>query len=77
MNEYEFLKKQQEEMLKNKLDKAIERALKIFENWNNITGCFQKDTGYYFEIQGCIEDAVKCGMQSLSHYEKLDSEKEI
>lgn len=68
--------KQNEEMLKRKLDKATERALNIFENWNNVTGCFQKETGYYYEIQGCIEDAVKCGFQSLSRYEELESEKE-
>lgn len=75
-DEYERLMKQQEEMLQKKLDKAIDRALKMFDKWNDVANCFQKDTGYYFEIQGCIEDAVKIGMQSMTKYEELESEKE-
>jgi hypothetical protein len=77
MNEYDFLKKQQEEILQRKLDRATERALNMFDKWNDVTGCFEKNTGYYFEIQGCIEDAVKIGMQEMTHYEQLESEKDV
>lgn len=31
----------------------------IFEVWNDCTGCFEKNTGYYYEIVSIIEDEVK------------------
>lgn len=43
------------------LDYAIRMALNKFDEWNNVTGYFPKCTGYYYEIQSVIEDAVKIG----------------
>lgn len=43
------------------LDYAIRKALDNFDNWNDSTGIITKGTSYYYEIQGCIEDAVKIG----------------
>jgi len=43
--------------------KAKERALDTFENWNEITGVLPTHTSYYFEVKGCIIDAVHCGVQ--------------
>lgn len=58
------------------VESANRRALNIFDKWNNITGFVPKHTGYYYEIQGIIEDAVHCGVQELlGVYKKLDSEK--
>ena len=39
------------------------------------TGVFQKHTGYYYEIQSVIEDAVHCGAQeALGIHKKLKDE---
>ena len=48
-------------MTKGEADYAIRQALNNFDNWNDITGCFNKGTSYYYEIQGVIEDAVRIG----------------
>lgn len=54
---------------------AKRRALNLFDEWNDVTGRFDKGTGYYYEIQSVIEDAVECGSQGacgmhepLGHY---------
>lgn len=60
---------------KGEVDYAIRRALNIFDNWNNCTGFVPKFTGYYYELQSVIEDAVHCGFQqALGDEKKLDSE---
>lgn len=51
-------------MTKGELEYAIRRALNIFDEWNDVTGFVGKHTGYYYEIQGVIEDAVQCGAQA-------------
>lgn len=62
-------------MKKGELDSAIRRALNIFDKWNDCVGLVQKHTGYYYELQGVIEDAVHCGaQQALKVYKKLDGE---
>lgn len=58
------------------MESAKRRALDIFDKWNEVTGFVPKHTGYYYEIQGLLEDAVHCGVQELlGEYKKLDSEK--
>lgn len=62
-------------MTKGELELAIRRALNLFDNWNDITGCVPRGTSYYYEIQGCIEDAVHCGAQGASGvYKQLEGE---
>jgi hypothetical protein len=62
-------------MTKGQIESAIRRALDIFDEWNDCTGFVKKHTGYYYEMQGIIEDAVHCGAQeALGIHEKLDSE---
>ena len=57
------------------LKDAERRALNLFDAWNDVTGVFKRGTGYYYEIQGVIEDAVKCGAQAACGVmEKLPSE---
>lgn len=63
-------------MTQGELANATRRALNIFDQWVDATGFVVKHTGYYYELQGCIEDAVKCGAQAASGVtELLDSEK--
>jgi len=63
-------------MTEGQLANAIRRALNILDGWNDVTGLVAKETGYYYELQGVIEDAVRCGAQAASGvYEALTSEK--
>lgn len=48
-------------MTKSELNFAIRTALNNLDKWNNVTGFVQKETSYYCEIQGVVEDAVKIG----------------
>ena len=43
---------------------ALRRALNKFDEWNDVTGIVEKHTGYYYEMQGVIEDALHCGIQA-------------
>jgi len=62
-------------MKQGKVDNAVRRALNIFDNWNDTTGFILPHTGYYYELQSVIEDAVHCGIQqALEINEKLESE---
>lgn len=64
-------------MTKGELDNATRRALNILDGWNDVTGAVQKGTGWYYELQSVIEDAVKCGAQAASGvHKKLESEGE-
>jgi len=64
-------------MQKGEVDAAERRALNLFDKWNDVTGFVPKFTGYYYEIQGCITDAVHCGIQqALKDFHELDSEKD-
>lgn len=38
-------------------------AFNQLDKWNDITGFIDKHTGYYYEIQGLIQDAVHIGIQ--------------
>lgn len=40
---------------------ATRKAHELFDAWNDVTGVFPKFTGYYYEILGVIEDAVRVG----------------
>jgi hypothetical protein len=47
--------------MKGEFDYAIRQAFNVFDNWIDATGALPKGTSYYYEAQGCIEDAVKIG----------------
>lgn len=34
-------------------------AMDIFNEWNDVVGIFQRNTSYYYEIEGVIEEIVK------------------
>jgi hypothetical protein len=52
--------------------KEAERmALNQFDNWNDVAGFVEKHTGYYYEIQGVIGDAVHIGIQ-MALYSKVE-----
>jgi hypothetical protein len=64
-------------MTKGQIEHAVFRARRLFEDWNDVTGCFTKHTSYYYEILAVIEDAVHCGAQeALWVYEPLEAEKQ-
>lgn len=59
----------------SELEYATRRALNIFDAWVDSTGVVERHSSYYSEMQGCIEDAVKCGAQAASGvHEELPSE---
>lgn len=63
-------------MKTGELKDAERRALNIFDKWNDCTGVARRGSGYYYELQGVIEDAVKCGAQAACGvHEPLESEK--
>lgn len=58
------------------LKNAEHRALNLLDNWLDVTVLVDINSGYYYELQGLMEDAVKCGVQAASGvYEQLDTEK--
>jgi hypothetical protein len=67
-------------MNKGELEYAKRMALNKFDEWNDVTGFFEKNTSYYYEAQGAIEDAVKIGIKvalygmdaDLKHLDKSD-----
>jgi hypothetical protein len=50
-------------MKKGQVDKAERIALNIFDKWNDCTGVVPEASGYYYEVQGCIIEAVHVGIQ--------------
>lgn len=48
-------------MTNGELDYAIRQALNNLDRWNNCTGVVKKGSGYYYELQSVVEDAVKIG----------------
>jgi hypothetical protein len=56
---------------KGELDNAIRRALNILDIWNDVTGAVPKGSGWYYELQKVVEDAVHCGAQAECHDYKL------
>jgi hypothetical protein len=53
-------------MTRGQIKDAERRALNLFDKWNDVTGFVQKNTGYYYELQSVIEDAVHCGAQAAT-----------
>jgi hypothetical protein len=60
---------------RGEVDYAVRRALNKFDEWNDVTGLVPKFSGYYYEIQAVIVDAVHCGFQrALDDEQPLPSE---
>lgn len=63
-------------MTVGELKNAKRRALNILDAWNDVAGVVEKETGYYYELQAVIEDAVHCGAQAATKdFKKLKSER--
>jgi len=45
------------------VESAERKALNEFDKWNEVAGFVQEHTGYYYEIQSVIKDAVHIGIQ--------------
>ena len=50
-------------MTQGQIETAERKAMNEFDRWNSIAGCVAPDSGYYYEMQGVIEDAVHIGIQ--------------
>lgn len=62
---------------KGDLDNAKRRALNLLNQWLSVTGIVEPRSGYYFELQGVIKDAVECGAQaSAGVFVPLDGEED-
>ena len=62
-------------MKQGEIDFAVSRALNLFDKWNDVTEFVEKHTGYYYEIQGVITDAVHCGIQqAVGEFKQLAGE---
>ncbi len=62
---------------KGEIEFAKRRALNLFDKWNDCTGFVPKFSGYYYELQSVIEDAVECGVQqAIGVHEPLEDEKD-
>ena len=48
-------------MTKGEVDYAIRQALNDFDEWNDVACVVVKGSGYYYELQAVIEDAVRIG----------------
>lgn len=59
-------------MTQGELDYAIRQALNNFDNWNDVTGALAKGSGWYYEAQACIEDAVRIGAKVACEGIKAD-----
>ena len=53
-------------MKKGEIESAERRALNLFDKWNKVTGFVLEHSGYYYELQGIIKDAVHCGAQQAT-----------
>ncbi len=54
-------------MKRGQVEKAERLALNEFDKWNDVTGFVQEDTGYYYELQAVITDAVHIGIQMATN----------
>jgi len=54
-------------MERGKIADAERFALNELDKWNGVTGQFAPGSGYYYEMQGIIEDAVHIGIQMALH----------
>ena len=61
-------------MTKGLKEEAERIALNEFDQWNDSTGFVQKHTGYYYELQAGILDAVHIGIQMAIHGKILRDE---
>jgi len=79
--ERNFTKKKRKVIMKitkGEIEFAKRRALNLFDKWNDCTGLVPKFTGYYYELQSVIEDAVECGVQQAAGIHKpLETEKDV
>lgn len=41
------------------------KTFEEFDQWNDVTGCFVKNSSWYFEVQSIIKDSFKAGERSM------------
>lgn len=50
-------------MNKGEIEYAERIAFNLLDKCLEVSGLVEKNTSYYYELQGCIQDAVHCGIQ--------------
>ena len=50
-------------MKKDEIEEAESLALKQMDEWLDVTGIIDKDTGYYYELEDLIKESVHIGIQ--------------
>ena len=50
-------------MEKGEVEYAERTALNMLDKWNDTANVVEKNTGYYYELQTVIKDAVHIGIQ--------------
>jgi hypothetical protein len=61
-----------EERDKKNLEYAEDVAIGSFHKWNNVTGIFQRSTGYMAEIESVILDSVRIGWKYAQKSQMLN-----
>lgn len=62
-------------MKKGEVETAERHALNQFDKWNEVTGFVEEHTGYYYELQALLREAVHIGIQmATSRKINFDSE---
>jgi hypothetical protein len=51
-------------MTQGQKDYANRKALEVLDAWLEVTGAIHKHTGWYYELQSIIEDAVDIGAKT-------------
>jgi len=49
---------------RDRLERAQRTNNRLFDAWNDSTGLFPKNTGYRYEIESLLEDAVQIGYEA-------------
>lgn len=62
-------------MQKGKIETAERIALNQLDRWNDVAGVVEQHTGYYYELQAVIKDAVHIGIQ-MAINSKVDFDNE-
>ena len=50
-------------MTKGELENAERKALNMLDEWNEVACIVPVNTGYYYELQSIVEQAVRIGAQ--------------
>lgn len=59
-------------MQQGEFDRALRRALTIFDEWNEVTGVFSPGSSWRYEVEAIIKDAVDIGVRAALGRDYMD-----